>query len=387
MSQRSRAAGLRRERTLASSQWHDGRFRNPGGIGAGLRKGTTWQVAREWAAGNDRRVPVRPLPSTDPRPAWARPAAGGLRATWLGHSTVLLELDGARVLTDPVWSERASPLQVAGPRRFQPVPVPIDALSAIDAVALSHDHYDHLDRASILALAKRGVPIVTSLGVGARLEGWGIPVEQIVELDWWEHHDVGPVRITAGPSQHFSGRGLGDRNETLWSSLVIESPRHKVFFSGDTGLTQAYGEIAARFGRFDLVMLEVGAFHPAWGDIHLGPDQALDALALLGGGRFLPVHWGTFNLGLHAWDQPAERLLEIAPARGVELVMPRLGEVVEPGHTETPRPWWRVVDAPEAERDGSPWSAPATVRPERGPEGPESKGEPVILGAMPDPID
>ena len=116
-------------------------------------------------------------------------------------------------------------------------------------------------------------------------------------------------------------------------------------------------------------------------------DQALDALALLGGGRFLPVHWGTFNLGLHAWDQPAERLLEIAPARGVELVMPRLGEVVEPGHTETPRPWWRVVDAPEAERDGSPWSAPATVRPERGPEGPESQGEPVILGAMPDPID
>ncbi|HVV88229.1 MAG TPA: MBL fold metallo-hydrolase, partial [Kofleriaceae bacterium] len=342
----SHRAGLRRERTHASPQFHDGRFRNPGGLGVGLRKGTGWQVAREYLHGSDRRVPVAPLPSVDPRAGWARPPATGLRATWLGHSTVLLEVDGARVLTDPVWSERASPLRVAGPRRFQPVPVAISELPPLDAIVLSHDHYDHLDRAAIVELARAGTPIVTSLGVGARLEAWGIPGEQVLELDWWEQVDVAgrELRLTAAPSQHFSGRSLGDRNQTLWSSFVIAGPRHRVFFSGDTGLTPVYGEVATRLGPFDLVMLEVGAFHPAWGDIHLGPDRALDALELLGGGRFLPIHWGTFNLGLHDWDQPAERLLEVAPARDVELVMPRLGEVVEPAHAAPPRPWWRAVE-------------------------------------------
>lgn len=370
------SAGLRRERVVASPQFSRGRFHNPGGIGAGLRKGQRWQVAREFVAGNARRVPVKALPSQHPGEAWARPEPG-LRATWLGHSTVLVELDGARVLTDPVWSERASPLQVAGPRRFQPVPVAMRELPPLDAIVVSHDHYDHLDRAAIVELARTGTPIVTSLGVGARLEGWGIPAAQIHELDWWEHHDVAgrDLRITAAPSQHFSGRGLGDRNVTLWSSFVLTGPRHRVFFSGDTGLTAAYRDLATRLGPFDLVMLEVGAFHPAWGDIHLGPDQALDALALLGGGAFLPVHWGTFNLGLHAWDEPAERLLSVAPGKGVDLLMPRLGEVVVPGRGLPLRPWWRAVDAPAA-------VASAGDASER-----VADTEPTILGAVPEPID
>jgi L-ascorbate metabolism protein UlaG (beta-lactamase superfamily) len=150
--------------------------------------------------------------------------------------------------------------------------------------------------------------------------------------------------VTAAPSQHFSGRGLKDRNATLWSSLVIRSGRHGVFFSGDTGLTTEYAAIRERLGPFDLVMLEVGAFHPAWGDIHLGPENALKALALLGGGAFLPVHWGTFALAMHAWDQPAERLLELAPRTSAHLTMPRLGEPIEPAHAEDVTPWWRVAD-------------------------------------------
>jgi L-ascorbate metabolism protein UlaG (beta-lactamase superfamily) len=151
--------------------------------------------------------------------------------------------------------------------------------------------------------------------------------------------------VTAAPSQHFSGRGLKDRNATLWSSLVIRSQQHAVFFSGDTGLTAEYQTIRDRLGPFDLVMLEVGAFHPAWGDIHLGPERALEAWALLGGGPFLPVHWGTFSLAMHAWDQPAETLLKLGPKAGAQLVMPRLGEPVEPAHAEDAQPWWRIVDA------------------------------------------
>jgi L-ascorbate metabolism protein UlaG (beta-lactamase superfamily) len=191
------------------------------------------------------------------------------------------------------------------------------------------------------------VPFVTSLGVGAHLEAWGVSAERITELDWWESHRLPNTEatITAAPSQHFSGRGLKDRNATLWSSLVVRTPRHAVFFSGDTGLTDAYSTIRERLGPFDLVMLEVGAFHPSWGDIHLGPRNALEAHALLGGGAFLPVHWGTFSLALHDWDEPAETLLALAPSRGVPLVMPRLGEPVEPSRVEAVEPWWRAVDA------------------------------------------
>jgi L-ascorbate metabolism protein UlaG (beta-lactamase superfamily) len=226
------------------------------------------------------------------------------------------------------------------------VPVPLRALPPVDVVVISHDHYDHLDYPTIRELARQDVPFVTSLGVGAHLEAWGVAPARITELDWWESHTLpnADLTVTAAPSQHFSGRGLKDRNATLWSSLVIRSRRHAVFFSGDTGLTTEYATIRERLGPFDLVMLEVGAFHPSWGHIHLGPENALEALDLLGGGAFLPVHWGTFSLAMHAWDQPAETLLALAPKRGVQLVMPRLGEPVEPAHAERATPWWRAVD-------------------------------------------
>jgi L-ascorbate metabolism protein UlaG (beta-lactamase superfamily) len=193
------------------------------------------------------------------------------------------------------------------------------------------------------------VPFVTSLGVGAHLEAFGVTPKRITGLDWWESYKLphADLTVTAAPSQHFSGRGLKDRNATLWSSLVIRSPRRAVFFSGDTGLTTEYAAIRERLGPFDLVMLEVGAFHPSWGNIHLGPANALQALALLGGGPFLPVHWGTFSLAMHAWDEPAETLLALAPGRGVQLVMPRLGEPVEPAHAEKVTPWWRGIDSRE----------------------------------------
>jgi L-ascorbate metabolism protein UlaG (beta-lactamase superfamily) len=346
----ARAAGLRLERMIASPRYADGTFHNTAPVGVGLKKGSALSTIGQFLFGGQRRTPPGPLPSLSPRDAWTRPVETGLRATWLGHSTVLVEIDGHRVLTDPVWSNRASPVSFAGPKRFQPVPVSIEQLPPLDAVIVSHDHYDHLDHASIVELAARSGdgPFVTSLGVGAHLESWGVPPERIIELDWWESTQVRGLQLTALPSQHFSGRG-STRNGTLWSSFGVQSERHSFFFSGDTGLTPEYGEILAKIGKFDLVMLEVGAFHPAWGDIHLGPENALEALRLLGGGAFLPVHWGTFNLAIHAWDEPAETLISLGPKRGVQLCMPRLGEVIEPSRVESVTPWWHEVAAPRGE--------------------------------------
>jgi L-ascorbate metabolism protein UlaG (beta-lactamase superfamily) len=344
------STGLRLERMRASALWDGQAFCNRHPIAPGLRDPAVRAPSLgEFLCGGERRVPRGPLPSVDPRAPWTRRPASGLRATWLGHSSVLLEVDGVRILTDPVWGPRASPSRLIGPKRFQPVPVPLGQLPPLDLVIVSHDHYDHLDYPTVRRLAALGVPFVTSLGVGAHLEAWGVAPSRIHELDWWESYRMpdAELSVTAAPSQHFSGRGLRDRNATLWSSMVVRSERHAVFFSGDTGLTDEYASIRERLGPFDLVMLEVGAFHPSWGHIHLGPNNALRALALLGGGAFLPVHWGTFALAMHDWDEPAETLLDLAPRQDVRLLMPRLGEPVEPSHERVLTPWWRSVDAQE----------------------------------------
>jgi len=350
--------GLRLERMRGSPQWRDGAFRNLAPIRAGLRDpGAKMPTLGEFLRGGERRQPSAPLPLADPRALWLKASDSGLRATWLGHSSVLIEIDGARVLTDPVWGKRASPSQLVGPKRFQPAAVPLKALPRLDAVLISHDHYDHLCLPTVLALAKTEVPFITSLGVGAHLQAWGVPAARITELDWWESSVIPGtgIEVTAAPLQHFSGRGLKGRNGTLWSSLVLRGPRHRVFFSGDTGLTDQYTLIRDRLGPFDLVMLEVGAFHPAWGDIHLGPANALQAWKLLGGGAFLPVHWGTFALAMHAWDEPAETLLALAPAMGARLVMPMLGQAVEPVQVDSVTPWWRGLNSQGGK---SPLAAP-----------------------------
>jgi L-ascorbate metabolism protein UlaG (beta-lactamase superfamily) len=361
-----RAQGERLERMQASPRWNGQGFRNVFPIAPGLRdKSVAMPSVKDFLLGGERRTPGAPLPSIDPREAWNRKPGSGLRATWLGHSTVLLEMDGHRVLTDPVWGTRASPFRLLGPKRFQPVPLRLRQMPEVDVVVISHDHYDHLDFPTISALARHSnVPFVTSLGVGARLQAWGIAPERITELDWWETHRVPGtgLTVTAAPSQHFSGRGLKDRNATLWSSMVMRSEKHAVFFSGDTGLTTEYTTIRDRLGPFDLVMLEVGAFHPAWGDIHLGPMNALKAHELLGGGAFLPVHWGTFSLAMHAWDEPADTLLAHAPSRDA-LVMPRLGEAIEPKEQRAAKPWWRQEGAAPKQPAPAAEPSPTMERP------------------------
>ncbi|HEX4420385.1 MAG TPA: MBL fold metallo-hydrolase [Kofleriaceae bacterium] len=337
-----RSAGLRRERSAASRQFADGLFRNTTVAPPGVQGGFLPMFGELLFGGQQRRPPA-PLPLERPHAAWAQRPDTGFRATWLGHSTVLLELDGRRVLTDPVFGKRVSPVAFLGPRRFHPVPAELAELPALDLVLLSHDHFDHLCKPTMQALARMTVPIVTALGVGAHLERYGIAPSRITELDWHESIERGGLRLTAQPAQHFSGRELGGRNKTLWASWVIQSERRKVFFSGDTGLTPEFEAIGRTHGPFDLVMLEIGAYHPSWGSIHLGPEHALEAFRMLGGGALLPVHWGTFSLAFHAWSEPAETLLEHAGKSGARILTPRLGAAFEPEQLDGPSPWWREV--------------------------------------------
>jgi L-ascorbate metabolism protein UlaG (beta-lactamase superfamily) len=336
---------------MRASPRFDGRvFRNTFPVSTGLKPGVERPTMRDLLCPDENRIPSSPLPLVNPVPLWDERASSGLRVTWLGHSTLLIEIDGARVLTDPVWSERASPLPFAGPKRFHPPPAPLTALPRLDAIIVSHDHYDHLDRTTVVTLAKKqpATQFITSLGVGERLERWGIPAKRITELDWWETADVKGVTITAAPAQHFSGRGIHDRNTTLWSSFHLRGSRHSFFFGGDTGLTREYSDIARRLGPFDMVALEIGAYHPSWGDIHMGPVNALSAYELLasagaGGPPFLPIHWATFNLAIHPWSEPAETVLRLGTPRGVPLVMPKLGAPFEPAHANGVDPWWRTI--------------------------------------------
>jgi L-ascorbate metabolism protein UlaG (beta-lactamase superfamily) len=358
----ARVAGLRRERVEASPRFRDGKFHNTAPLRSIMVEGRTlaqrFGIVSEFVRGGPGRRPDVLLAVEKPFEAWAKPVETGLRATWLGHSTVLLEIDGFRVLTDPVFGERVSPVSWAGPKRFHRPPASPSELPHLDAVVVSHDHFDHLDYSTIVELARRETPFYTSLGVGAHLEAWGVAPSRIVELDWWEEAVLpgGRLSFTATPARHFSGRGTG-ANRTAWSSFVIRGDDHRVFFSGDTGLTPEFETIRERCGPFDLVMLEVGAYHPAWGEIHLGPDNALIAHRMLGGGALLPVHWGTFDLGLHPWDQPIETLVSgAADAAGVRLLTPRLGRPFEPSRIETIDAWWRGLGVPEVAR-----SEPATV--------------------------
>lgn len=330
--------GLRLERMKASAQWAGDHFAN-------ALPGTTpefgpaaWQFLK---GGSRHREPRVELPIMLRRgEEFALPPAEGLRLTWLGHSSTLIEIDGARILLDPVFGERVSPFSFAGPKRFHAPPLPTRELPPLDLVLISHDHYDHLDYPTVLELAQRDVPFVVPLGVGAHLEHWGIPAERITELDWWESHRVADVLITATPARHFSGRSLGDRDHTLWAGFAIQGPDHRVYFSGDTSMFPGFSEIGARLGPFDVALMESGAYNALWRDAHIGPEQAILAAQMVGAERVLPVHWGTFNLSLHGWTEPVERMLRAARTLDMPLLTPRPGESVEWGRPFPQSRWW-----------------------------------------------
>ena len=285
----------------------------------------------EFMTSKEERVPVKPIgPFHTDVTIYNNPPASGLRVTWIGHSSLLIEIDGKRILTDPVWGPRASFLSFIGPKRFFAPPFPLSQLPALDAIILSHDHYDHLDYPTILKLTKLNTPVFCSLGVGGIIEKWGIKKSRITEMNWGDKVMVGnDCSITATPARHFSGRGLTNRNTTLWSSFVIKGNKHNIFFGADSGWFPGFKDIGDQFGPFDLTMLEIGAYGKGWPDIHMGPDHATNAHLALKGKLMMPIHWGTFNLALHAWREPVELLQKFAEEKNIKLVLPRPGHPTE----------------------------------------------------------
>jgi L-ascorbate metabolism protein UlaG (beta-lactamase superfamily) len=306
--------------------------------------------------------PARPVPLA--RPSWHGPAAP-LAVTWYGHSSALIEVDGRRVLADPMWSERASPSRRLGPRRLHPVPAPLETLPPVDAVLISHDHYDHLDTDTVRALVELGdAPFVVPVGVGAHLRRWGVPADRVVELDWNGSTTIGGLTLTCVEAQHFSGRALA-RNTTQWSSWAITGPAHRVFFGGDTGFHPALAGIGERIGPFDLTLLPIGAYSHLWPDIHLNPEDAVRAHVALRGGLLVPIHWATFDLGFHGWAEPVQRLLAAAGTADAQVAVPRPGERIDPTAVTADSDWWSAIafaaETPASEPFGD--ARPATFEP------------------------
>lgn len=326
-----------------SPQWRDDRFVNPQPLANDLPR-----ALRDLLDASPYVTPRQPLLVAAITPAQFRlMPSTGLRVTWFGHSSTLVEIDGVRVLTDPIWSHRASPTRLAGPQRWNPPLLALADLPPIDAVIVSHDHYDHLDRGTIRAMLDWTTVFIVPLGLGAHLEAWGVPAARIVELDWWQSTTIGAagrtLEIVATPARHASGRMLLDNDRTLWAGFALVGPSHRVWYSGDTGLFPGLTEIGRRLGPFDLTMIEVGQYGQAWPDWHLGPEQAVRAHALVNGRVMLPVHWGLFALAYHGWTEPIERAMAAADSAKVPLLTPRPGESVEPVSPPPNVRWWPAV--------------------------------------------
>jgi L-ascorbate metabolism protein UlaG (beta-lactamase superfamily) len=329
--------GQRLARIKLSPQWHDGKFQNPNPIWMN-NKAMMSQMFRN----NPDSEPQNPIPvETDIKQKLSVPSQSNLRVTWFGHSSSLVEIDGARILIDPVWGPRASPFSWIGPKRWYKPVIKLDDLKPVDTVLISHDHYDHLDRETIEAMRSwTHTRFVVPLGIGETLEYWGIPSDRITELDWWQSTRIHGIQIVATPARHASGRVISQDNQTLWSGFALLGQKHRLYYSGDSGYFPGFKHIGEALGPFDVALIEAGQYNPAWPDFHLGPEQAVQVNLDVKGKVMIPMHWGLFKLAPHSWTEPVERIALAASCADVSVMFPKPGQSVEPTeHTETPK-WW-----------------------------------------------
>lgn len=323
--------------------YRDGRFRNQISTGVSTTNQNMFRATVDFLRGNPNRAPIRAIPAVN---ITGSPNTSGddLRITWLGHSTCLIEIDNQVFLTDPIFSDRASPFSFMGPKRFTTeITFHVRDLPKIDAVLISHDHYDHLDYKTVVELQEKVERFYVPLGVGGHLERWGITPHQIIEFDWWEEKPLGPLTIVATPARHFSGRSLTDRNKTLWASWTLIGTKQRVFFSGDSGYSEEFKKIGEIYGPFDITMLESGAYNIAWADVHMMPEEAVQAHLDLQGKLLLPIHWAKFNLSVHPWKEPIQRLLKSAGNHSVAVATPKIGESLLPGENHPHTQWWKLT--------------------------------------------
>lgn len=329
----------RRDRMTRSPQYRDGKFHNSTPTTMVAPQAMA-KAAVDMIRGGAGRTPANPIPVV--RSA-AAPASRGLHVTWYGHASTLVEIDGRRVLFDPVWTQRCSPSQLVGPKRLHEPPIDLTDLPRLDAVIISHDHYDHLDMETVKRLTElSSAPFLVPLGVGAHLDRWGVPAARIIELDWDDSVTVAGVTFTITAARHFSGRGF-TRDTTLWGSWVVAGPTRKLFYTGDTGYFDGFARIGAVHGPFDATLVQIGAYGDAWPDIHMTPEDGVLAHSDVRGGLLIPVHWCTYVLALHDWAEPVDRVWREAKARSVALAIPRPGERIDVDNPPEVDGWWQTI--------------------------------------------
>jgi L-ascorbate metabolism protein UlaG (beta-lactamase superfamily) len=334
-------SGERKERIKKSQQYQLGIFNNLEKTTL-LAEGVSYLgMTIEYFSKGLNREPADTIPSvrTDLKSLPDKPLL-----IWFGHSSYLLHLDGKNILVDPVFSDRPSPVQYVGKGSYPGTNVyTAEDFPPLDAIIISHDHYDHLDYHSIVKLREKTREFYVPLGVGEHLEHWGVDPKVIHEMDWWDKKELpGGMQLIATPARHFSGRGLVN-NKTLWSSFVLISDSHRLFIGGDSGYDAAFKQIGMTYGPFDMVMIETGQYDKKWPSIHMMPEESVQACIDLRGKVFLPVHWGRFTLALHPWNEPVERALAEAEAKGVQITTPKIGEVVALDSAHTTSRWWKEI--------------------------------------------
>jgi L-ascorbate metabolism protein UlaG (beta-lactamase superfamily) len=336
----------RRSIYARSPQYRNGKFANQVETSWDTSFSSMMSMMKDFLKGSPERRPEASLPMASYAPGQKKDAAA--RVTWFGHSAFLLEIEGKTLLFDPMFGKAPTPFPVRNQRYSRELSFKIEELPIIDAVVLSHDHYDHLDYGSIMKLKDKVKNFIAPLGVGAHLQRWGISPEIIQEHDWWDEFTFEGLHLACTPARHFSGRSLTDRNATLWSSWVIIGEEKKIFFSGDGGYGTHFKDIGEKYGPFDLTLMECGQYDARWAALHMMPEETVQAHQDVQGKLMIPVHWGAFTLSLHAWHDPVERVVRSAEEAGVRIATPKIGETFTFSHDEYPTTaWWRLTEMTE----------------------------------------